>query len=129
MNDGASQKSGLKIVIVDDNALACMGTASMLEDMGHRAIETYSAREALNLLQRDPTIDLVITDIGMSDMTGDELAAHLRATQPSLPVIFATGYTLPDKTRDATIPVLGKPIEPELLAQTIETIRASLPKN
>ncbi|MFY9878426.1 MAG: PAS domain S-box protein, partial [Pseudolabrys sp.] len=55
----------LTILAVDDDALVLMNTVSMLEDLGHAVFEAYSGKEALEILRREDSIDLVVTDQAM----------------------------------------------------------------
>jgi CheY-like chemotaxis protein len=64
----------------------------MLEDLGHTAIAASSAKEALRILRHDDSIDLVITDQVMPQMTGLQLADAIKAEWPKLPVLLATGF-------------------------------------
>ncbi|MGB8614732.1 MAG: PAS domain S-box protein, partial [Pseudolabrys sp.] len=68
----------LTILAVDDDALVLMNTVSMLEDLGHAVFEAYSGKEALEILRREDSIDLVVTDQAMPKMTGTELAKVIR---------------------------------------------------
>ncbi|MGB7775259.1 MAG: PAS domain S-box protein, partial [Pseudolabrys sp.] len=82
----------LTILAVDDDALVLMNTVSMLEDLGHAVFEAYSGKEALEILRREDSIDLVVTDQAMPKMTGTELAKVIRSEWPDFPVLLATGY-------------------------------------
>ncbi|MGB8616569.1 MAG: PAS domain S-box protein, partial [Pseudolabrys sp.] len=82
----------LTILAVDDDALVLMNTVSMLEDLGHAVFEAYSGKEALEILRREDSIDLVVTDQAMPKMTGTELAKVIRSEWPDIPVLLATGY-------------------------------------
>jgi CheY-like chemotaxis protein len=68
-----------------------------------------SGTEALNILQEDSTIDLVITDHAMPHMTGSELADQIRGIRPNLPVILATGYAELPSPKESKLPRLCKP--------------------
>jgi len=105
------------ILIVDDDALINIGTADMVQDMGLRALEAYSGREALDILERGDAVDVLITDFAMPGMNGLELAGRARQLRPSLPVLLATGYDELPGGEVTDLPRLGKPFQQaELLA-------------
>ena len=109
------------VLVVDDDALVSMGTAAMLEDLGHTTIEVMSGAKALEALTTDERIDLVITDHAMPGMTGAELARRIRASRPDLPIILASGYAeIPDEDGLADLLRLGKPFAQAQLAAAIE---------
>jgi PAS domain S-box-containing protein len=118
--DGAADASRpLVIIAVDDDSLVLMNTAAMLEDLGHTVLEASSAREALELL-RGTRIDLVITDHAMPGTTGLQLAKAIRAEQPELPILLATGYAELDPDAGIQLPRLGKPFLQNDLKAAIE---------
>ena len=77
---------------VDDDFLILTNTIAMLEDLGHIGIAASSGKEALDILRREDSVDLVITDQAMPEMTGVQLAEAIKKEWPDLPVILATGY-------------------------------------
>lgn len=96
----AAVPGDLTILAVDDDGLVLMNTQAMLEELGHRVLIAYSAREALEILTVD-AVDLVITDYAMPKTTGAQLAKAIEEQWPGLPVILATGYAeLPIETAD-----------------------------
>ena len=98
------------ILVVDDDALVMMGTAMMIEDLGHHPVEAMSGREALQILAENSAIELVVTDHAMPGMTGAELTRHIRERWPDLPVVLASGYAEPpDLLGLENLPRLGKP--------------------
>lgn len=99
----------LTILAVDDDALVLMSTVAMLEDLGHTAFEACSGQEALEILGRNDSIDLVITDQAMPKMTGTALAQVIKDKWPDIPVLLATGYADRVKTDDLGLPKLTKP--------------------
>jgi signal transduction histidine kinase len=107
------------ILLVDDDALVCSTTSSMLSDLGHRVREAASGKAALEILRSGAHFDLVLTDQAMPGMTGLQLAAEIRAAWPALPVILTTGYAeLPDgQGRD--LPRLVKPYGQEEMVAAI----------
>ena len=83
---------GAVILLVDDDSAVREVTASILRDLGHVVIEVGSGGGALDLLDRNTHIDLVILDFAMPGMNGMEVARQVRAKVPSLSVVFVTGY-------------------------------------
>ena len=84
-------------------------------------VEARNGSDALTLLDAGlPSVDLVLTDVIMPEMGGPELARHLGAALPGVPVMYMSGYTEADKLepglRDSQIPFLQKPFSPESLA-------------
>ncbi|MFH6784269.1 MULTISPECIES: MHYT domain-containing protein [Methylobacterium] len=110
------------VLVVDDDPLVLENSAAMLEDLGHRVVEARSGQEALELMRRARTLDLVLTDHAMPEMTGLQLAARVAAERPGLRVILATGYADlgPDDALD--LPRLAKPYDQATLARMIEAV-------
>ncbi|WP_376989490.1 PAS domain S-box protein [Bosea sp. R86505] len=109
----------LTALVVDDDVLVGMGTAAMLEDLGHSVIEASSGEEALSRLAEHPEIDIVITDQSMPGMTGLQLADEVRRRRPELPVVLATGYADLPNGQTTDLPRLAKPFRQEELAKVI----------
>ena len=109
----------LRILAVDDDALVLLNTAAMLEDLGHTVLEATSGSSALEIIRRDDTIDLVITDQAMPHMTGSDLAAAIRVEKPDLPIILATGFAELPPGADEGLPKLSKPFLQQQLADAI----------
>lgn len=78
-----------KTLFVDDDELVRAVMSDVLRDFGHEVVEAATAHEALALI--DESIDLMITDIVLPDMSGNLLAVDIRKRFPALPIIFATG--------------------------------------
>ena len=109
----------LTVLVVDDDPLVLMNTTAMLEDLGHTVLEATSGSQALRILRRSETIDLVITDQMMPGMTGAQLIEAIRAEHAALPVILASGYSeLPDERLTGEMR-LNKPFEQAELAQAL----------
>ncbi|MFZ1952742.1 MAG: PAS domain S-box protein [Pseudolabrys sp.] len=109
----------LTILAVDDDALVLMNTVTMLEDFGHTVFEAYSGNEALEILEREDSVDLVITDQAMPKMTGTELAKIIRNKWPDIPVLLATGYADRVRGDELSLPKLTKPYMQRELADAI----------
>jgi PAS domain S-box-containing protein len=109
----------LTILAVEDDALVLLNTVGMLEDLGHTVIEAYSGKEALEILRREDSVDLVITDQAMPKMTGTELAKVIRSEWPDIPILLATGYAEMAPRDDIGLPRLAKPYLQRELAAAI----------
>lgn len=112
------------IVLVDDDpAIAAMMT-QLLERLGYSVTAfTQSLDVPLFVQAHVDQVDLVISDMSMPDMGGDELAKMLQEIKPGVPVMICTGFgdTLcEEKTRHAGITrVLMKPVSLEKLSSAV----------
>jgi CheY-like chemotaxis protein len=91
----------------------------MLEDLGHTVFEAYSGKQALEVLGREDSVDLIVTDQAMPKMTGTELAMVIREEWPDIPVLLATGYGDHLPGEDIGLPKLAKPFLQRDLADAI----------
>ncbi|MEO6216905.1 MAG: response regulator, partial [Sphingomonas sp.] len=82
-------------------------------------LEADSGAEALDIFQREPGIDLVITDQAMPSMTGIQLIASIRKARPDMPIVLATGYGELPPGADQNILKLGKPFHQRDLAKAL----------
>jgi CheY-like chemotaxis protein len=80
----------ITLLYVEDEPLIREGTAEMLGAMGYVVHQAENAKEALAVLN-SRCIDIMITDIGLPDVSGDQLARIARTDFPGLGIIFATG--------------------------------------
>lgn len=84
-----------RVLVVDDQQdLADMATA-LLEAHGLEVVTAYSAYEALRVLEENPEVDAVFSDVVMPGMTGLQLADAVSVLFPSVKIVLASGYTLP----------------------------------
>jgi two-component system, NtrC family, sensor kinase len=82
------------ILLVEDNAEIAEVSRSNLEELGYRVLHAPNADVALDIVERDRTIDLVFSDIVMpGPMSGLDLARRLRELRPGLPIVLTTGYS------------------------------------
>ena len=94
-----------RILVVDDEELVRDLTVLVLERAGYEVISAASARQALELVETH-SIDLVVSDVVMPDLTGVELLAEMRERRPDLPVVLMTGGS-PDPERTTNALELG----------------------
>ncbi|MEM7247656.1 MAG: ATP-binding protein [Acidobacteriota bacterium] len=110
------------ILVVDDEDRVRDVLARLLESRGHEACTAGSGEEALELL-RQRSIDLVITDHDMPEMTGRELARRVAEIHPQVPVILASGWetaltVAPGDDPDVVL-TIGKPVTARALARAV----------
>lgn len=84
---------GGRILFVDDEEDIVFAGENMLTRLGYEVVSSRSAREALSLFRQHPErYDLVITDLTMPQMSGDQLADELVRLRPDIPIILCTGF-------------------------------------
>ncbi len=112
------------ILIVDDEDLVRAATAEMLREMGHSVVEASTGSGALERLNANRDIDLLITDYLMPGMRGSELAEDARELRPGIPVLLLTGYANLAKGEAAGLPRLAKPFREADLARAVAGLLA-----
>jgi len=80
-----------RILVVDDEPNSLFGICQILKDEGYRAIPGENGKQALEIIQAD-SIDILITDEKMPDMSGMELLAAVKKISGQIPVILITAY-------------------------------------
>ncbi len=86
------EPKGAVVLLVDDDNAVREVTVGILRDLGYGVFEAGSGGAALELLDRNTHVNLVMLDFAMPGMNGAELAREVRARRPDLPILFATGY-------------------------------------
>ena len=111
--------------MVDDDSGVREITAAMLRELGYDVHEAGSGGAALELLAREPNIDLMLVDYAMPGMSGTDVARHVRATKPLLPTLFITGFA--DLTALVGVSeshIIGKPFHQHELAVKVRVALA-----
>jgi signal transduction histidine kinase len=83
------------ILLVDDEDLLLTMGQTILSAYGYRVLTANSGQKALDLLARNPAVDLVITDLVMPAMSGRELIEHLHLLSPAPRILCTSGYVWP----------------------------------
>ena len=81
------------ILIVDDEACVCEVASRILRLAGYTALTASDGPDALLAVELNGPIDLLVTDLMMPLMQGDELARQLRRRLPRLRVLYLTGHS------------------------------------
>ncbi|WP_244481173.1 PAS domain S-box protein [Rhizobium sp. Leaf371] len=112
----------LTILLVEDEALIRAATADMLEELGHEVFEAASGEKALLLLEQQ-SVDIVLTDLGLPGMSGEQLSNMVRQRWPAIAIVFATGRdTAPVLSDSRRTSLLAKPFGPNELSRAITQV-------
>jgi CheY-like chemotaxis protein len=79
-------------LVVDDEEPICRFVDRVLRDAGYQTVIASDGPEAIEVASTLASLDILVTDVMMPQMAGDELARRLRLLQPSLKVLYLTGY-------------------------------------
>ncbi|OSJ19622.1 hypothetical protein BST63_02020, partial [Bradyrhizobium canariense] len=80
------------LVLEDDDEVRAYSVET-LRELGYRVIEAHDGPSALRLLERQPRVDLLFTDVVLpGGLTGAQVAAQAKTVRPTLKVLFTTGY-------------------------------------
>jgi PAS domain S-box-containing protein len=126
---GVERKGRILLVDNDPQVLSILG--EMLKDAGHHVLPVPSGPEALRVFVPSG-FDLVITNVGMPEMSGWTVAEQLRSRDPEVPVIFITGWGLheEDQARCRRLGIsalLFKPVPPPELHRKVQVALAARP--
>ncbi len=120
--------AGGRILLVEDEPAVRDVVNRILERAGYETATASRGEQALVLLAGDCNFDLLLTDVIMPGMWGDEVATRARELVPDLPTLFMSGYSerfLHRGRASAPGPVLTKPFRDEvLLRQVAELVSA-----
>jgi two-component system cell cycle sensor histidine kinase/response regulator CckA len=87
-----SETTRRHVLIVDDEAPVREVQSRMLTQAGYEVAGVDEAEKALQIIREGKTVDLVIADVHMPGMNGDEMARRIRALRPDLKILFVTGF-------------------------------------
>ena len=112
------------IMLVEDEPSVRTLVASILRKLGYHVLESPNGLQALTLYsQMGDEIDLVLTDVIMPGMGGEDLRRQVQRSSDTPPFVFMSGYTddALDRQRasSADVPIVPKPIDPDLLARQV----------
>ncbi len=115
------------ILLVDDEVSVAKLEGQMLSRLGYQTTIETSSSDALNTFKGNPdSFDLVISDMTMPDMTGDQLAKEILLIQPDTPIIICTGFS--ERINKEQAEILGikgflmKPVVKSEMAQMVRKV-------
>ena len=115
---------GERVLVVEDEPGVRLLIVEVLRDLGYTALEAEDAPTALALLEREPQLDLVVSDVGLPGLTGRELVEEIRRQRPGIAVLLVTGYA--EEAMDVQrflgqgMQLLQKPFAIEVLSERIQ---------
>jgi PAS domain S-box-containing protein len=105
---------GRVVLVVEDAPTVRLMAGRALAEAGYTVLESGDGAEALDMIRsRTGPLDLVITDLGLPSMNGQDLARCLRQERPNLPVLFMSGYG----DTESVSPYIQKPFSPDELVR------------
>jgi CheY-like chemotaxis protein len=115
------------ILLVEDEPGVRQLVREMLHRLGYTILEAGGGPDALRIFdQHQGSIDLLLTDVIMPQMSGRELAERLRLRQPSLKVLYVSGYTddmlAHHGMLEPDVFLLPKPFAPDELAKKLREV-------
>jgi CheY-like chemotaxis protein len=124
------KSTGETILLVEDDSHVRKFVCNALKSLGYNIHVAENGERALNMVINDnlsDKIDLVITDVVMPVMSGEELAQNINQINPSIKVILCSGYTdsrieVGEKSHNNRYHFLSKPFTIKKLEKTIRTV-------
>jgi signal transduction histidine kinase/CheY-like chemotaxis protein len=114
------------ILVVEDDPLMRRLTSETLQELGYTVFNSENASEALAILDREPNVKLLFTDVVMPDTNGKKLADEAVRRRPGLKVLFTTGYTanavVHGGVLDTGVDLISKPFTLDQLAAKVRSV-------
>jgi two-component system, cell cycle sensor histidine kinase and response regulator CckA len=89
----SDSKRPASVLVVDDEAAVRELESRMLMQAGYDVHVVDDAETALQWIRGDRRVDLVLADVNMPEMNGDEMARRIRALRPEMKILFVTGFS------------------------------------
>ena len=120
-------ESALRVLVVEDELMLLDVVTAHLEDVGYDVVPATTAEIALDILKSKGRVDILFTDIRLPGaMDGWQLAEAARGMRPSLPVIYATGFShTPPRMVEGAV-FFQKPYRAAALIRAIKSFGVSL---
>jgi signal transduction histidine kinase/CheY-like chemotaxis protein len=123
---GMEQGRGETILIVEDDEGVRQYASEILRDLNYQVIEAKDSAAALKLVEADKKFDLLLTDVVLPGKNGRELADEVQRRNPSVKVIFMTGYSrnaiVHQGRLDRGAELISKPLIEAIVARKIRQV-------
>ena len=116
---------GEVVLVVEDEGVVRLLVLEVLKELGYYALEAENGATALQILQSKQRIDLLISDIGLPDISGSEVVRVAREGRKNLRVLKMTGYAekaASDSFLTDGVEIIMKPFNMDVLAARIRDI-------
>jgi two-component system, cell cycle sensor histidine kinase and response regulator CckA len=122
---GAAEPTGATVLIAEDEAVVRTMIREVLRSAGYNVLEASNGRDAIRIhgLHGD-SIDVLLTDVVMPDLSGVELATQLTAASSGLRTLFISGYAGAATVALSDAPFLQKPFTPRELTAKLHDVLA-----
>ena len=113
------------VLIVEDESMVRTVAERALVRHGYTVLVAENGEEALEILEREGKVDLLISDVVMPTMDGPTTVRAARKLHPDLPILFISGYAEEQLRKSIDIPnvaFLAKPFSVQLLAETVREV-------
>jgi PAS domain S-box-containing protein len=118
--------SGKTILIVEDDPLSSKFLEAILEDTGAEILLAKDGREAIDITKEHENLDMILMDIQLPGMNGNEATKEIRKIRENMPVIAQTAHAMPEDKRKSLEAgcddYITKPINMDLLLDKIENV-------
>ncbi len=122
----SSVESKIKVLVVDDEAQVCQSVKKVLARKGYQVEQALCVSGALDMIEKEQELDLIIADLMMPQAGGMELLRTTRDRWPEIPVLIITGYasiaSAVEATRLGAAGYLPKPFTAEELEKAVEGV-------
>lgn len=119
-----SLHQGSRILVVEDDELSYLFLKKLLEEKGLEIVYAANGADAIKMVRNDTEISLVLMDIKMPEMSGEEATRQIRTFNRDIPIIAQTAFAMPaDRNRFIEIgcnDYISKPIERDKLIRLLE---------
>lgn len=124
--DDKQQESNSTILLIDDTHEILTLMKETLKLKNYNVFDTQFPEEAIEMCKLlDVPIDLLIVDLVMPEMYGQDLTQQLRHIHPEMKVLFISGYSPDAANLEEDVPFLKKPFSPITLIGKVEELLAS----
>ena len=115
------------VLVTEDSEQVRQVAVKILNRLGYRTLEAADGKAALEILSREPGIDLLFTDVVLpGGLSGYELAKQAKQLRPELKALFCTGYSrgtqTPEQAQDQAGQLIAKPYDPDALGRSVRRV-------